>query len=121
MRLQFESDRNDLRQTAKEQILKVQAENCRTYNLRRRKLNKFIFGQLVAIKRTQTGPGLKLKTKFISPYKITKVKTNNTYDVEHVGGHAGLRQISTCTEYMKLWSIPCPGWMRDGWKCKDFI
>ena len=37
----FEENREDLRKKAKEQIAKVQEENRRTYNLRRRKATKY--------------------------------------------------------------------------------
>lgn len=40
-----------LRQKTKEQILKIQEENRRTYNLRRKKPNGYRIGDFVAIKR----------------------------------------------------------------------
>ncbi|GFY10619.1 transposon Ty3-I Gag-Pol polyprotein [Trichonephila clavipes] len=58
---QFQEQRDALRQDAKKQIYKVQDENRRTYNLRRRQAHKYQLHDLVAIKRTQFGPGLKLK------------------------------------------------------------
>ncbi|XP_011688730.1 PREDICTED: uncharacterized protein K02A2.6-like [Wasmannia auropunctata] len=70
---------------------------------------------LVAIKRTQQSPGLKLRPKFLGPYKITNVKPNDTYDVERVGTHEGPLTTSTCAEYLKPWAIhkllpePCSG------------
>ncbi|GFW19935.1 hypothetical protein TNCV_866411 [Trichonephila clavipes] len=79
---QFQEQREALRQDAKKQIYKVQDENRRTYNLRRRQAHKYRPHDLVAIKRTQFGPGLKLKQKYLGPYKVTKVKHNSTYDVE---------------------------------------
>ena len=66
----FEESRDELRRRARTQILKVQDENRRTYNMRRRKAKCYKLGDLVAIKRTQFGPGLKLKPS----YKVTKVK-----------------------------------------------
>lgn len=101
---QFESNRDKLRQSAKEQILKVQSENRKTYNLRRRKPNIYKLGDLVAVKKTQLGPGTKMKAKFAGPYKIIKIKFNGTYDVERVGGSTGPLRTSTCAEYMKPWS-----------------
>ncbi|GFU23856.1 transposon Ty3-I Gag-Pol polyprotein [Trichonephila clavipes] len=79
---QFQEQRDALRQDAKKQIYKVQEENRRTYNLRRIQAHKYQLHDLVAIKRTQFGPGLKLKQKYLGPYKVTKVKHNDTYDVE---------------------------------------
>ncbi|GFX57452.1 hypothetical protein TNCV_375231 [Trichonephila clavipes] len=58
---QFQEQRDALRQDAKKQIYKVQDETRRTYNLRRRQAHKYQLHDLVAIKRTQFGPGLKLK------------------------------------------------------------
>ncbi|GFU75006.1 hypothetical protein TNCV_3752571 [Trichonephila clavipes] len=59
MRLQ--EQRDALRQDAKKQIYKVQDENHRTNSLQRRQAHKYQLPDLVAIKRTQFGPGLKLK------------------------------------------------------------
>ncbi|GFX80008.1 transposon Ty3-G Gag-Pol polyprotein [Trichonephila clavipes] len=87
----------------KKQIYKVQDENRRTYNLRRRQAHKYQPHDLVAIKRTQFGPGLKLKQKYHGPYKVTKVKHNDTYDVEKCDFVDGPSKTSTCAEFMKLW------------------
>ncbi|GFV17945.1 transposon Tf2-6 polyprotein [Trichonephila clavipes] len=87
----------------KKQIYKVQDENRRTYNLRRRQAHKYQLHDLVAIKRTQFGPGLKLKQKYLGPYKVTKVKHNDTYDVEKCDFVDGPSKTSTCAEFMKLW------------------
>ncbi|GFY78287.1 transposon Tf2-9 polyprotein [Trichonephila inaurata madagascariensis] len=59
---------------------------------------------LVAIKRTQHGPGQKLCNKFIGPYKITQVKPNDTYNVEKCGNFDGPTKTSTCAEYLKPWT-----------------
>ncbi|GFW04182.1 transposon Tf2-11 polyprotein [Trichonephila clavipes] len=100
---QFQEQRDALRQDAKKQIYKVQGENRRTYNLRRRQAHKYQLHDLVAIKRTQFGPGLKLKQKYLGPYKVTKVKHNDTYDVEKCDFVDGPSKTSTCAEFMKLW------------------
>ncbi|GFU42783.1 hypothetical protein TNCV_3139681 [Trichonephila clavipes] len=99
---QFQEQRDALRQDAKKQIYKVQDENRRTYNLRRRQAHKYQLHDLVAIKRTQFGPGLKLKQKYLGPYKVTKVKHNDTYDVEKCDFVDGPSKTSTCEEFMKL-------------------
>lgn len=88
---------------AKEQISKIQAENCKTYNLRRRPPRKYAVGELVAIKRTQFGPGRKLRAKYLGPYSIKKIKPNDTYDVSKTGDHEGPTFTSTCAEYLKPW------------------
>lgn len=100
---QFEKSREDLRQHAKLQIAKVHDENKKSYNLRRRAPKTFANGDLVAIKRTQMIPGRKLKTKFLGPYEITKVKLNDTYDVKRIGNGDGPLTTSTCAEYIKPW------------------
>ncbi|GFU62460.1 transposon Ty3-I Gag-Pol polyprotein [Trichonephila clavipes] len=100
---QFQEQRDAHRQDAKKQIYKVQDENRRTYNLRRRQAHKYQLHDLVAIKRTQFGPGLKLKQKYLGPYKVTKVKHNDTYDVEKCDFVDGPSKTFTCAEFMKLW------------------
>ncbi|GFY78038.1 transposon Ty3-I Gag-Pol polyprotein [Trichonephila inaurata madagascariensis] len=65
---QFQQQRDAFRQDAKKKIYKVQDENRRLYNLRRRQAHKYQLHDLVAIKRTQFGPGFKLKQKYLEPY-----------------------------------------------------
>lgn len=102
--LRFEKDRNLLRARAKNQILKVQNENRKTYNLRRREATKYKIGDLVAIKRVQMGPGKKLCAKYLGPYKVERVKSNNSYDVKREISGEGPGKTSTCAEYMKPWA-----------------
>lgn len=58
---------------------------------------------MVAIKRTQLGPGRKLRTKYLGPYTIKKIKSNDTYDVVKIDEHKGPMSTSTCAEYIKSW------------------
>lgn len=104
MKIKFEEDREELRKEAKYQIQKVQEENKRSYNLKRKPSTKYKIGDIVAIKRTQLGPGLKLKPKFFGPYEVTKIKSNDTYEVQKMGIHEGPKNTSTCAEFMKWWS-----------------
>jgi len=54
--------------------------------------------------RGQLGPGLKLKPKYLGPYRIVRVKFNDTYDVTKDSVFSeGPRQTSTCAEYLKPW------------------
>lgn len=100
----FMSNREELRKKAKEQILKVQEENRQSYNKRRKKSRKYQVGDLVAIKRTQFGVGMKLKPKFLGPYKISKVKGSDRYDVEKVDpSKEGPKKTSSAADYMKKW------------------
>ena len=103
-RSKFEEERNEIRARAKEQILKVQSENCKTYNLRRKKATEYQVGDVVAIKRTQLGSGRKLRAKYLGPYLIENVKPNDTYDVIKSGFHEGPVSTSTCAEYVKPWN-----------------
>lgn len=70
-----------------EQIMKIQEENRKTYNLRK---EQYQVGDLVVIKRTQQGPVLKMKSKFLEPYKITK-KNVDTYKVQQMEGSCEAR------------------------------
>lgn len=102
--LHFEQNRNQLRIQARDQILKVQDENRKTYNLRRRKPNNYNVNDLVAIKRVQVGPDKILHAKSLDPYKIIKVKRNNSYDVKRESLGEGPLKTSTCAEFMKPWT-----------------
>ncbi|GFS47831.1 uncharacterized protein TNCV_3598331 [Trichonephila clavipes] len=58
-------------------------------------------GDLVAIQRTQFGAGLKLRPKFLGPYKVTKVNSKDRYEVEKVGQHKGPNSTTTSADLMK--------------------
>jgi len=77
----FQDNRDEIRKAAKQQILTMQNENKHSYNLRRRPAATYKVADIVAIKRTQLGGGLKLKPKYLGPYHVTKVKPKDTYDV----------------------------------------
>lgn len=68
----FNEDRDFKHQEAKIQIKKVQEENRKIYNLRRRKATKYKEDDIVAIKRTQFKTG-KIYPKYLGPYQIIKV------------------------------------------------
>lgn len=53
------------------------------------------------IKRTQFGSGLKIRKKFLGPYKITQVNGNDRYEVIRVGGGEGPRITSSAADFMK--------------------
>lgn len=101
---QFDEERERLRQKAKEQIQKIQEENRKSFNQKRKQSSKYEVGDLVAIKRTQFGPGLKLKPKFLGPYKVTKVKRNDRYDVEKFYSDTeGPNKTATSADFIKRW------------------
>lgn len=99
----FQDNREELRQRAMENILKVQAENKRRFDKKRVSATKYRSGDLVAIKRTQQGPGLKLATKYLGPYQVVSVLRNDRYIVQREGNHEGPSRTSTAAHYMKPW------------------
>lgn len=103
---QFNEQRDEERKRAKDQIAKVQAENRKAFNGKRKEANSYVIDDLVAIKRTQFVNGNKLSEHFYGPYRVTKIKANERYDVEKKGNHAGPNLTSTSAEYMKKWISP---------------
>ncbi|GFY08433.1 retrovirus-related Pol polyprotein from transposon 17.6 [Trichonephila clavipes] len=92
--------REFLRNDAKKNIETLQSANRKTYNRRRKKASLYK-GDLVAIQRTQFGAGLKLRPKFLGPYKVTKVNSKDRYEVEKVGQHDGPNSTTTSADLMK--------------------
>lgn len=99
----FQQERTDLRIEAKKNIAKIQKENQATYNRRRIRAKQYRIGDIVAIQRTQLGPGLKVCPKFLGPYRIKTVLRNDRYLVEKIGEHSGPNTTSTSTDHMKPW------------------
>ncbi|GFU29043.1 retrovirus-related Pol polyprotein from transposon 17.6 [Trichonephila clavipes] len=93
--------REFLRNDAKKNIETLQSENRKTYNRRRKKASLYKEGDLVAIQRTQFGAGLKLRPKFLGPYKVTKVNSKDRYEVEKVGQQEGPNSTTTSADLMK--------------------
>ncbi|GFT98526.1 transposon Tf2-6 polyprotein [Trichonephila clavipes] len=93
--------REFLRNDAKKNIETLQSENRKTYNRRRKKASLYKEGDLVAIQRTQFGAGLKLRPKFLGPYKVTKVNSKDRYEVEKVCQHEGPKVSTTSADLMK--------------------
>ncbi|GFV88561.1 hypothetical protein TNCV_1243711 [Trichonephila clavipes] len=93
--------REFLRNDAKKNIETLQSENRKTYNRRRKKASLYKEGDLVAIQRTQFGAGLKLRPKFLGPYKVTKVNSKDRNEVEKVGKHDGPNSTTTSADLMK--------------------
>ncbi|KZC11458.1 hypothetical protein WN55_02632 [Dufourea novaeangliae] len=60
----FQETRNELRRRAKNNILKIQQENRSSFNRHRKEARRYKEEDLVAIKRTQSGPGLKFAHKY---------------------------------------------------------
>jgi hypothetical protein len=60
--------------------------------------------ELISIKRTQCGGGLKFVAKYFNPYKIKRVLRNNRYIVKKIGQAKGTHMICIVVNYMKSWS-----------------
>ncbi len=94
-----------MRNTAKQNIAKLQEENRITFNRNRKPALKYEIGDLMAIQRTQLGGGLKLKGKFLGPYEVTQMKRQDRYGVMKIGQHEGPNVTSTAADLMKPWTI----------------
>ncbi|GBN85294.1 hypothetical protein AVEN_181422-1 [Araneus ventricosus] len=92
-------EKETIHEEAKANIFKVQEENRR-----RRAAPIYKINDLVAIKRTQLGGGLKLRHKFLGPYKVVNIKPHDSYDVPKVGSHEKPAATSTSSDHMKPWS-----------------
>lgn len=97
----FNRERNNLRNLAKQSILKIQTENQRNYNKRCKKAPMYRVGDLVAICRTQFAPGSKIGKKYIGPYRVTQAKGNDRYEVAKIGDGEGSAMTTTAADYMK--------------------
>jgi len=83
---------------------KIKKRNRREYNRKRKKVSTYCKKDLVAIKRTKQGPGLKLANKYLGPYEIVKILHNNRYIVRKVDDHEGPWETSTAADYIKPWA-----------------
>ncbi|KYM98118.1 hypothetical protein ALC62_11184 [Cyphomyrmex costatus] len=99
----FQEKRLELREKAKEAIAKIQLENRKTYNRKRKQASKYRIGELVAIKKTQITPGRKFCSKFLGPYEIIKILRGDRYVVAKIGEHEGPRTTSTSADHLKRW------------------
>ena len=97
----FVEKRDALRDQAPESISRVQAENKKVYDGKRKKASCYQENDLVAIRRTQGRPGLKVCDKLLGPYKVTHVLRNERYLVQKLGQGKGPRKTSTSTDNMK--------------------
>lgn len=101
----FALQREEIRNEAKTQILSMQHQNQQQYNKKAKKAPVYFVGDLVFIKRTQFGSGLKLKGHFLGPYKVTNILPFDRYEVEKVGQTWGPVQTSTSADFMKKYII----------------
>ena len=117
----FEEQRRELREDAKRKIAATQEENRRNFNKRRKSAKQYLRGDLVAIKRIQFGPGLKLGGKFLGPYRVSRTMRNDRYMVEKVGFHEGPAHTSTTADFMKPWVLNAEDDASDDSETEDHI
>lgn len=99
----FHDSRDELRIQAKDNIAKIQYENKRCFDKKRKGAKSYRDRDLVAIKRTQQSLGQKLMHKFLGSYEITKVLRKDRYLVRKVGEQEGPLQTTTSADCMKPW------------------
>lgn len=73
----YDEQRDQLRVEAKENILRKQEENRRTYNKTCKPARQYQKGDLVVIKRTQFEPGHKVSKKYVGYMKFRKLRETN--------------------------------------------
>ncbi|GFY42006.1 transposon Tf2-6 polyprotein [Trichonephila inaurata madagascariensis] len=111
---ELQKQREFLRNDAKKNIETIQSENRKTYRKRRKIAPMYKEGDLVAIQRTQFGTGLKLRPKFLGPYKITKVNSRDRYEVEKSIGRmwylwSGFKKATFSMDvHLFIWTIIKP-------------
>lgn len=79
----------------------MQEENKRVYDRKRKPAIQYKVGDVVAIRRTQFGSGLKIHPQYLGPYRIVGVKGNERYEVEKIGSHEGPKATSCSADGMK--------------------
>lgn len=79
---QFGEKSDEMRERAKQYILKAQKEKKRGFNKKRKEASKYQIGDIVTIRRTLTQPGLKLCIKFFGLYWVVAVGKHDYYKME---------------------------------------
>ena len=97
-------ERNSIRQSAHENIEKIQKENGKTFNRTRKQGFEYSIGDIVAIKKTQFGVSTKLRPKYLEPYKIVAKLNHDRYEVEKVENTEGPKKTMTVAENIKKWT-----------------
>lgn len=101
----FEGDRNEMRAAAKQCIEKVQEENRRGFDRKRKEAHQYREKDWVAIKRTQFSTGAKVQPKYLGPYEVTKILRNNRYMLQKVDQQsAGPINTTSAADFMKPWA-----------------
>ncbi|EFN63233.1 hypothetical protein EAG_07294, partial [Camponotus floridanus] len=72
-----QDERDELRLRAKENILKIQQENRKNFNKKRKEPKKYNEDDSRTIKCTQSGPGMKFSSRYLGLYTVVKVLRND--------------------------------------------
>lgn len=99
----FITDRDELRIAAKQNIERCQQQQRQYYNRKCKTSKKYKIGDLVAIDRTQFGPGLKLKGKFLGPFSVVARIGVDRYQVRKIGTGEGPKETTSSADHMKSW------------------
>ena len=100
---QFDVERYKLRAEVKEKILNIQKENEKQHNKKCNIPQQYNIGDLVMIRRTQFGTGMKLKPHFLGPYKVITIIGDERYEVEKECDSEGPQHTTSSADNMKLW------------------
>jgi len=105
----FDDERKKLRVIARKNIMKIQQENRKSYNRNRKPARQYGVGDLVAIKRTQFGPGSKLRGHYVGPYRISQVKGHDRYEMIRESEGEGPRITTSSVDQMRPYPQDSPG------------
>ncbi|XP_011706055.1 PREDICTED: uncharacterized protein LOC105461256, partial [Wasmannia auropunctata] len=84
----MDRDLEQIRDKAHTSIEKLQLENAKKYNLRRKPARDYKIGDYVEIRNIETTPGInkKLLPKFKGPYIVKKILDHDRYVISDVDG-----------------------------------
>ena len=97
---EIQKERDEMRDEARKNISKLQAENKKTFDSKRVPAISYKVGYLVAIKGTHHGVGKKLRPKFLGPYKIVSKLNHDRYEILKVDEGEGSMRSTIVAEYM---------------------
>lgn len=100
----FIFEREQMRLIAKQNIERAQEQQRQYYDRKCKTSKQYRIGDIVAIERTQFGPGLKLKGKFLGPYSVVETIGRDRYRVRKIGVGEGPSQTSSEADLMKPWN-----------------
>ena len=84
----YDAQRENIRQAAKNQIRKIQEKNKKYYDKRRKKSRQYKVGDL---------------PQFMGPYRVTQVNRSDRYKVQKAAKFDGPNETRTSADFMKPW------------------